>query len=360
MRKFLPLLLAVALGHSAVAQNATTDPVGAITYQPLGLSDTMISLPLHRPPAYEGAVSSVTGGNVITVSGSPAWTASQFVYASGTQPNTYYALITTGSLEGRYFKISANTSNSFTLDLGTDSLAALQQNDLVSIIPYWTFGSVWPDGLGVSGASVHGTRPTEILLYSGTNTGINFAASQGYYYFTGTSPGWRKIGGGGSTVRNDDVIPVGAFIIYRQNTAVANSFTLIGNVQMAASTFKLATKLANVKQDNQIAFTVSAPMTLAQSNLFQSGAFEGSSSHGSRADELLVYNNAEVKKNKAATVGYYYYTGSPVGWRKIGGGGSTVRDNDVVFEPGNAYVIRKKASATPSEVVVATVPPYLE
>jgi uncharacterized protein (TIGR02597 family) len=354
----LTLTAAATLVH---AQNATTDPVGAISYSPLALSDTMISLPLHRPPVFQGEVASVNGG-IVTVTGSPAWTTGQFVYAAGSQPNNYYALIASGSFEGRHFRITANTQNSFTLDLSADPLVSLQPNDLVTIVPYWTFGSVWPNGVGVSGATVHGTRPTEILLYSGTNTGINFAPSQTYYYFTGTSPGWRRVGGGLATVRNDDVIPVGAFIIFRQNTAAANSFTLVGNVQMAASATRLATLSPNTRQDNQIAFTISSPMTLAQSNLFQSGTFEASSSHGTRADELLVFSNSEVKRNKSPLLTYYYFTGagSPAGWRRIGGGLTTVRDSDVVFEPGSAYVIRKKASPTPSVVVATTLPPYLQ
>lgn len=362
MKKTLPVFLAsmLVLGHSVLAQNATTDPVGAIAYQPLALSDTMISLSLHREPAFEGSVASVSGGNVVALNGSPAWTTNQFVYAAGTQPNTYYALIGSGVLEGRFFKITASDSNSLTLDLGSDSLATLQQDDRISVIPYWTFGTVWPGGQGVSGSSLHGTRPTEILLYSGTNTGFNFSPAQTYYYYTGTLPGWRKIGGGGSTVRNDEIIPVGAFLIYRQNTAPSNSFTLAGSVQMAASTFKVGTKVAGLKQDNMVAFMVSSPMSLAASELVQSGAFEGSPSHGTRADELFVFNNAEVKKNKSPVSTYYYFTGSPAGWRKYGGGGSTVRDNDVVFEPGVAYMIRKKASAIPAEVVATTVPPYLE
>jgi uncharacterized protein (TIGR02597 family) len=103
-------------------------------------------------------------------------------------------------------------------------------------------------------------------------------------------------------------------------------------------------------------------MTLAQSNLFQSGTFEASSSHGTRADELLVFSNSEVKRNKSPLLTYYYFTGagSPAGWRRIGGGLTTVRDSDVVFEPGSAYVIRKKASPTPSVVVATTLPPYLQ
>ncbi|MFY8217290.1 MAG: TIGR02597 family protein [Chthoniobacterales bacterium] len=350
------LAAAATLVH---AQNATTDPVGAFTYSPLGLSDTMISLPLHRSPVFQGQVASVSGGNV-TISGTPAWTTGQFVYAPGTQPNTYYALIATGALEGRHFKIASNTLNTLSLELGSDSIASLQPNDLVTIVPYWTFGTVWPNGAGVSGTSSHGTRPTEILLYSGTNTGINFAPSQTFYYFTGTSPGWRRIGGGGTTVRNDDVIPVGAFIVYRQNTNVSNTFALTGSVQMAANALKLGTKLSGVRQDNQIAFAVSSPMTLSQSNLFQGGAFEGSASHGTRADELLVFNNAEIKKNKSPQFTYYYFTGASPGWRRIGGGGTTVRDTDVVFEPGSAYVIRKKAAPTPSVVVATTLPPYLQ
>jgi len=55
-------------------------------------------------------------------------------------------------------------------------------------------------------------------------------------------------------------------------------------------------------------------LTLAESKIWESGAFLGSSSNGvgSRGDEILVYDNSVIGHDKAADFSYYYFTGLQV------------------------------------------------
>lgn len=357
------LLAASALGLiplNASAQSAVTEPVGAITLTPLPNADTIMSVPLNRPAVFKGTVASVAGSRV-QVQGTPNWTTNQFVYAAGNQTNTYYLAITgNGTKSGMFYTITANDANGVTVDTAGDTITGIAANTEVRIIPYWTFGTLFPSGTGVTASTSHGTRPTEILTTSGTQAGINNSFENTYYYFSGTNPGWRKVGGGLSTLKNDDVILPDSYFVYRQNTSSQNTLTVVGDVQVKPFATPLGTLVSNTPQDNYVAFPVAAPMTLAQSKLYESGAFAGSSSHGSRTDELLVFDSAASGQNNSPIYTYYYFTGTNPGWRRVGGGLSTVRDSDVVFQPGQGVIIRKAAQSSPTTSVVSITPPYAQ
>lgn len=362
MKKFFFLCLASAMAafsQNAGAQNATTTPVGAINLSPRPNSDTVMSVPLNRPSVFSGAIASISG-SVVTISGSPGWSTNEFVYTAGTQSNTYYLSFADGAKQGMFYTISANTANSVTLDLSGDDIAAIAPGTKVSITPYWTFGTLFPGGAGVSTTSVHGTHQTEILLPDPTAVGINKAPTATYYYYTGTNPGWRKVGGGLSTVKNDDILYPDSYFIYRQRNSTQNTVQVTGDVQMSAFATPIGNISANVAQDNYIAFPVASSLTLAQTKLYESGAFAGSSLHGTRVDQLFVFDNSPSATgiNKSPTQTYYYYTGTNPGWRLVGGGLTTVRDNDVVFQPGQGIIIRRGARLTAGSSIASFVPPY--
>jgi uncharacterized protein (TIGR02597 family) len=132
---------------------------------------------------------------------------------------------------------------------------------------------------------------------------------------------------------------------------------------MGQISLPLSTRAENTNQDIALGIPVAADQTLSQSNLFQSGAFVGSSSHSiaSRQDELLVWNNAVSGKNKAADATYYYYTGAAApgqGWRLAGSTG-VLRDSEVVITAGKAFAIRKKSSGPVSTVFWTVTPSYV-
>ena len=159
MRKFFPLLLAsaVALGHSAVAQNATTTPVGAMTIT-VAAAPTVsspkvstLTIPLFNPvPSnFQGqSVGLITGITDNTITNTSAgWSAGALSQAA----SPYLVRITTGNATGRIFVVSTsaqNTSTTVTVgDEGTPlTSSGLQVGDSYSIHPADTLLSFFGNG----------------------------------------------------------------------------------------------------------------------------------------------------------------------------------------------------------------------
>jgi uncharacterized protein (TIGR02597 family) len=354
-----------------IAQAQIYSPiVGFNTVTALGNSDTRFSVPLHRSPVYQGLVQSVSG-NVITVQGLPGWTSNQFVYSSGSQTNTYYLSVGSGNKEGMYYTVTANSADSGTTNTSTlavdtagdtiDGGTGIANGASISIIPYWTFATLFPSQQGITTtSSISGAGLcTRIFIPDLSSAGVNLAASGQYYYYSGTGfggEGWRKSSGGFSTIRNNDPVSPDVYLIIRQDgVATSSVITATGNVPSGDRRYIVGTISANTEQDNAVAVDIPVPLTLTQSNLFESGAFTGTASiSGVGGDKLFVFNDATAAVNKAAFKQYYYYTGTGFGgsgWRLTGGGFSTIKNNEIVFQPGSGYVIRKVASPTPSTVV---------
>jgi len=375
----LSLILASLLGAvSAQAQTAvTTTPVGFNTINALGNSDTRFSIPLKRSSVYTGLVQSVSG-SVITVQGLPGWTSNQFLYSAGTQPNTYYVTFTTGNKNGMFYTITANaadsgTTNTTTLTVDTagdilDNGSGLVIGDALSIIPYWTLDTVFPGQAGISTTtSISGAGSlTRIFLPDSTSAGVDLASSASYYYYSGTSfggAGWRRSGGGLTNIKNNDILSPDSYMIIRQDGISTNAvITIAGGVPSSTRKYIIGTLAANTDQDNAIAVDVPVPLTLAQSNLFESGAFAGTTSiSGATGDKLLVFDDTTAAIDKAAVQSYYYYTGTSFGgpgWRLQGGGLTSIKNNTVVFQPGSGYNIRKQGTASASTVVWTLPLPY--
>lgn len=366
----LRLSLVTLCAMTAIAQAQVYSPiVGFNTITALGNSDTRLSLPLHRASAFQGLVQSVSG-NVITVQGLPGWTANQFVFAAGTQTNTYYVSMGTGNKEGMYYSVTANSADSgsantstLTVDTAGDTLTGgggIVAGDSLSIIPYWTLATLFPGQTGITtttSASGAGSM-TRVLLPDQVSPGIDLAATGSYYYYTGAGfggPGWRRAGAGLTSIKDNDPLLPDSYVIIRQDGVGGSSvITAAGTVPTGDHRFIIGTVTPNVAQDNAVAINIPIPLTLTESNLFESGAFAGTtSSSGATGDKLLVFDDTSAGIDKAATKAYYYYTGAGFGgpgWRLQGGGLTTIRNTEVVFQPGSGYIIRKEASATPSMV----------
>ena len=345
--------LAVSLLITAVsfAATATTDPVGYNTLTLRANSDTYVSVPFQRPSVFVGQVSSVSG-NMLTLAGA-SWTTNQFVYAAGSQANTYYAFIRSGSKEGNYYTITASGSNSLTVDLGGDTLAGLAAGDSVSVIPYWTLGTVFPaSDVGVSFASSASAavRPTQILIPDLASAGINLAPTVTYFFYNGA---WRRFGQSLTLNKNDDVLLPDAYFIVR-NQAFTGATTQTGNVLVKKLVTPLATRVGG-KQDNPVAVLRPIPVTLNDSGLISSGAFAPTTSVALRTDELLVFDNTVTGTNKSASATYFYYNGA---WRKFGSSLALDFGSTVVFSPNTAVQIRKASSATGASIVWTNSPTY--
>ena len=348
----LGLSLSLSAATTSLAATATTEPVGYNTISLLANSDTYISVPFHRPAIFVGQVASFSG-NAITVNGSPGWTASQFVYAAGTQSNTYYAFIRSGAKEGNYYTVTANTANTLTLDLAGDTLDGLAANDSIALIPYWTLGTLFPTsdaGTSVTATTNVGARQTQILLPDIENAGINLAPSVTYFFFNGA---WRRFGQSLTDSKDNDIIIPDAYLIVR-NASTGGTFTSTGNVLVQKFVIPLPTNTSG-KQDNAVAITRPVPVSLDDSGLIASHAFSASPSVAQRTDELLVFDNTSSANNKSASATYFYYNGA---WRKFGADLTQDFGSTLVFTPDTAVIIRKASTANAATSIWTNSPTY--
>jgi uncharacterized protein (TIGR02597 family) len=336
----------MGISGSVSAQQVTSGIFGYYKLNLLGNSDTIVSIPFARLPAATVQVSSFSG-NVVQFQGSPGWTPGQFVYASGTQSNTYYARIESGALEGRYFDISTNDSSSLTLNLNGGALTGLETNAQVSIIPFWTFGGVFTytgnptNWNGIHVSTSPGSQKTSVLVRQLNGLGKNLIPAATYYLFSNspTAATWRRFPA--TTNNNDDVLPPNAHFIIRNNSVDA-TYISYGDVllQKAVLTQRLYTNL----QDNYLGLP--RPITLALNDLgFQTNAnFVQSPSAALVRDQILVYDNSVVGRNKIPQgnfpAGTYYYL-TNAGWRKVSGGTTIDYGSSNIFLPGAGFILRK-------------------
>ncbi len=368
MRTYFPHIV-LSLLLSVPAFGVSTDPVGAMKVTALGNSDTILSVPLHRAADFEGRINSIAS-NVITVDGTPDWTADQFVYSSPDQTNTYYVLIASGSKEGSYFTVTANGSSTLTLDLAGDTLDGIMTTvadgtgDILRIIPYWTLNTVFPDGEGVHVSTNRFITNSEVLLPDQVTAGINLAPTSTFFYYQGSQlqgDGWYELGNT-DVKANDTVLYPDTYFILRNKLSSSTEIVFAGAVQMSGFALPINTLMANEAQDNFVAVTVPVDVTLTDSNLYESGAFTPTTNRFLIQDQLLVFDNTQVAQNKAPSDTYFYYTGSGLaghGWYKVGDTTQTVSDQPI-FQPGKGYIVRKVATPTPGSEEWQGVPNYLQ
>jgi len=362
----LPRLAAVAVlaisAPALSAQNVTTDPVGAVVIPLKAGSDTRISLPLHRPVALEALVGSISG-NVITLQSPVSMTASQYVYASPAQTDTFYVQFTSGNREGMFYTVTANDATTLTInpnnDVNLDNNVA--PGDTVRVIPYWTLNTLFPNGQGLY-ASPTLVPVSSILLPQLATAGINLPANTSYFYYSGNSfggPGWKK-SGDLTHFYPDLTFPPDAFFIVRITTGNPDTqLVLTGDVPMSAQAIIVNDLNPSLKQDNAVAIPVPVPVTFGSSGLFPN--IVSGSPTLVPTDSVLLYDPTAGGFNKPSSATYFYYTGSSFGgpgWRKSGDL-TTIRNSDILFQPGGAFILRRAARATPGSNIWTFVPPYL-
>lgn len=329
-----------AFAIPAPAQTQTTDPVGFTTTTLLANSDTLISIPFLRPAEFTGAIQSVAS-NVITVAGTPGWTANQFVYVAGSQPKTYFVLIggggTSNPKEGHTYRITANGTNTLTVDISADDLAGITANTQLLVVPYWTPASIFPASdadVSFTPTTLTSSYKTQILI-PGANPNISVPT----YFFsnnvngTTNNVGWRHVGDIMTNHGDDPLLSNSYFIVRNQNGAPTLPLKAIG----AVLTKKLATPLrmfASGPRDNFVCMVRPVDVTLNQTGLGPGNGFAGK-------DLLLLFDNSVAGFNKSPRASYYYYMGPPglSGWKLVGDG-FVDHGNDVI-PGGSAILIRK-------------------
>lgn len=375
-RQRLALLSASAgvllLASLSAADSVVTDPAGFTTTSCLSNSDTLLTIPFTRPQAFVGSVVSVAGGTV-TVSGSPGWSTNQFVYAQGSQPNRYYALIGSASVanpkEGHTYPITANTSSTFTVDTANDSLTGVPANAQVVIIAHWTLATVFPaSDANVSFTPTTATRmiKTEILLPDYNASGINFSSAAVYFYSDQVNgeptTGWRIVGDNVTDHGDDVLIPDGYFTVRNLNSAPTLPLTAVGSVLTKKLALPELTNAATAR-DNPISMVRPVSVALNSTGLNPAdGSFVATTATRSLQDQLFVFDNTTVALNKSPSAIYIYGNningdnGNGVGWRVVGDN-ATDHGADLVAS-GSALIIRKAANGTGQPVYWTNSPTY--
>ena len=341
----VPLVIGVAT-LDVRAETAST-PAGFYRLDCLGNSDTIISIPFSRPETGFAHVQSIAGSTV-TVKGTPGWSENQFVYAFGSQSNTYYLRLLAGAKEGSYYPIVANGTNSLTVSLGGDDLSSVTNDTRLLVVPYWTLGSAFPGGRGIIPSTSALLQKTKILIPNFSGAGINLSPAATYYYL-GSANCWCRVndsqGTYGTSNMNDVVLIPDLYFILRHPVTTNTVFTARGSVPMSKLSTPILTQPAS-KQDNFVALTRPVTHTLNESGLVQSGAFLSSTSQLiQNGDQLLVFDNGRIAQNKSPAATYYYLS-SLSRWCRVndsqGTYGTTDMGNEPVFVPGTGVIIRKK------------------
>lgn len=316
----------------------------------LGNSDTIVSLPFAPLPATSLLVASVAG-NVVQLQTTTNLTVNQFVYAAGVQPNTYYARIDTGTLEGRQYAITGNGTTSLTLNLNGATLTGLANGDTVSVVAYWTLGTVFTNGNGIHLTTDQGDLQTEVLIPDVSGTGKNLSTVADYYYYSNSVNGsvaWRLVNSSATNL-NDAIIQPNTYLIIRHNIPTNTTFISMGDVILTKVTLPLRVN-AGSQQDNVVGLARPLQVSLNDAGLITSGAFVPTTNLSSHKDDLIVFDNTTTNQNKSAASTYYYYN---LGWRKIGASTATDYGSSNVLLPGAGFIIRK-AVATNAPIWVNT------
>jgi uncharacterized protein (TIGR02597 family) len=314
----------------------------------LANSDTCVSIPFTRPPEFIGAIQSISG-STITVSGTPGWVGNQFVYAGGTQSKHYYVLLgASGSAnpkEGHTYAVTANGSNTLTIDTTHDDLSGIPASSRLVLIPYWTLATVFPPAdANVSFTPTSSTTSYQTLIRIPDNTasGTDLPYSPVYLFSsnidgTSNNSGWRRVGDNTTDHGDDTLLSDSYFVVRNSNGAPTLPLSTLGAVLMRKWTVPLMTSV-NQAQDNPVSIIRPLNVALNGTGL---GPVDGSFVAN---DQLLFFDNSQVAFDKAPSAVYYYDTsvGNSGGWR-LSGGGVTDHGTDVI-RPGTGFMVRKAAT----------------
>lgn len=335
---------------------ATTGSVGLLSMPAASASDTIVSLPLHRPDVYRGRIVSATGTEMIL---------QQASFEEDAFNGSCYLLLESGPAEGAWFPILDTGAGSVTVDVGTgEDAGSLIAGVAVKIIPFWTLDTVFPNGRGVN-ASGSLLPVTRIMLSDQTRAGIRLAPSSSFLYYAGTDhggEGWRRFGFAPAVKFDDQILAPGTSMIVRHDNGSGTVFENLGHVQTSSFSIRLGTIAPDTAQDHAIGLGIAVPVTLEESQLFESGAFAASATLEQPSDQLLVYDQTTALKNRVPSAVYYYYGGAQsggAGWRLLGDPG-TVRDAATVFHPAQGFVIRKAGGAVSQSSRWTARPAYLD
>ena len=349
----LPFLLLISSVSSA--EIIMTSPIGVNKITCLANSDTIVGIPFRK----EGSRSTVTSGDPIAVSGQADLREiplSASTLGAGSL-NQHYLHFTSGTRDGRWYDITANTTTSVTIDLNGDDLTGVVIGDSVTITEYWTLDTLFPPAQATTGwtedpqnagvwlpngnaiVASAGTRAfqrrTELLFPNIEGSGINRSSLVSYYVYNNQ---WQEVNGDGSDTGNVVIYP-DMILTIRQPSTISHPtwYRSSGEVLTTSFSTPLHTQ-TDVRRDTFVGLPRPIDLTLGELNLWESGAF--AQSLGTRAferrDELLIFDNSNAAINKSSSTTYFH---NGTNWLAVGDN-TTNRDTDII-PAGAGFIIRK-------------------
>lgn len=339
------VILALAAAGTARSEDFYSPVVGFLRFDCPADSDTIVSVPFHPTPRWAGRLSGAPtnpGGGVMRLSlgNAPNFTGTELTHT----PHFVYLRGTPGT-EGRHFRIAAHAANSVDVTAAAAELAGLGTDSQLSILPGWTLDALFPPAtqttFHASTGNLASTRGSELLLFDLNTVGSNLAPSR-TFFVTGTQ--W--IEAGPFTEAGDEVIAPGqAFIVRHPSGVAATAFVAAQQVYGEAVAVSLPVSTTTAR-DTMLALPRPVPATLEDLDLSPAVFTESpSTAANDRRDQLLVFDNASVGRNKEPAAVYFRT------------GGQWVRDaagfppsGSVSIEPSAGLLLRKAAGS--SEIVL--------
>lgn len=337
--RFLLAAAAIALvSPGAMAQNATTTPVGVVNVQLDANQRTAISLPLEKPAVAFGNVTAVTPTTIVAASGN-------FTSFS----NSHFLRVTSGNATGRMFRITSNDATTFTLNTGSttwnlpvDSSSAntvdIKAGDRFEIVPMWTLSEVF-GGNGTTTVLRAATNPNSADIITVYVDGAQQA-------FFNNQTNWRNATNPGDTTNYNTygLLPTAGLWIIRRSTGSNAILTFTGNVPATAPRFQMP---------GGASFSAAIPLPggASLSNLrFGNMTAWTRNNNPNSADQVTVY-----RPDRTFTT--FFLNNSGV-WRNATNPGDTQNYADVEIPAGSGLWIRRRGAATGPSANAASVLPY--
>ena len=328
------------MGMSTQAQTVNTTPLGLVSFPINHGTTTYLSLPLEGNPIYTGVISATTA-NSITVADSPApWTAGAL--ATAAQP--YFVKFLAGPQAGRTLLITANTTNTLTLDTtdhtsqttpilsSPSSSFDVQVGNSFKIFPGQTLATLFGAGttqnpLSYLVGSTNVAQADTVSLFT-TST----APASTYYFDTAAGAGFWTLYPTTVNANNTILYPYSSLAITRRSANGDTTLPLTGCATNVPLLIKAPGKTTSYT-------SAQYPANLALSQL-QFGANWTQGTSIANADTLSVWNPSPLPGHFDT----YYQLSADSTWRKYPNSATDV--SSFVIPAGSAICITKRSNAT--------------
>ena len=327
--------IALAAAAGSQAQTAVTDPVGYITCKvAAGNSLSFVAPTLVNKLEFSGVASGVTATS-ITLSGAAPLAANAFAaavnvaYDAAAPMPGFYVEVSSGTGEGQWANITANTTTALTVD--RDLTAAITAGtSTVRIRKHATIGEIFgaTNTAGLKGSDQSATADEVKVLKP-----VTHAVKSYFFYDDGVNTQWSDLDTNDAI--NVSILPDQGIIVHRKTGGANLSFVRVGHVKTGKTTLYASPGLNVLATPRAVGDT----FTLGNSNLTNAGA-QGTRVKGS--DQSATADLLRIPQANGALKDFFFYDdGVNTQW-------SDLDTNDATGEQlteGEAFILVRQASA---------------